>query len=593
MRSALLLVGCLLSDLLSAQGTLTCRVVDAETRSPLPYATVLVQGSTRGTITNAEGWFSLPIHGPSDSLRISFVGYRTRVVHLHAELDGRDIRMERAVHTLGEAVIRPGEDLYARVVAASNWMRAAPEVRSKLFYGMETHSDGQPVEVLNAWYNATLKGAVLEGLDLRSGSIGIAPKGERHFINFNTARAFALMDVHAEVGRFPLSPLAHRSARKLREAFTVEFVSSGHGADAVDHLRVVPRANTPGAFTLDLWLAAEGVEVRALELSCMECPRHPFVPLFPEGRIDAVDMRYRQSWTLQPPHMPEVMELDYHTTYSGPGFQDQFRTHAIMHAHDPGAPFIPALFQPRPGIEEYRMIRWLPRDTVMEQRLVAPIPTERQMRDRAFIEANDLSTNAWYDGLGHRYDLLRPAYVVWSRKDRIGIQHLRESPPEVASGHLPADRMKLRAQLYLAMDTTGGEFHYTSAAVFDGLRSMYAPTARPWIKAFLNIAFDLAEMEHRHMKERLDAPGMTVERARRIHAEHEARLRDTLDTYVRRTRRGGDMALLHQWNREVKEALGINNLMLVEPRQHVHDFLPLPTCASHPHLGLCDPTPCP
>ena len=592
MRWALTIGSCCLAALVSGQTTTIARVVDADTRAPLPYATVAIQGTTRGTITNSEGWFSLPISSATDSLRISFVGYRTMVVHHHAALDGRDIRIQRAVHELGEAVIRPGEDLYERVVAASNWMRAAPEVRSKLFYGMETHSDDQPVEVLNAWYNATFKGASLEEMDLRLGSIGIAPKGDRHFINFNTARAFALMDVHAEEGRFPLSPLAHRSARKLRETFTVERVSAGHGADAVDHLRVVPRANTPGAFTMDLWLATEGVEVRAVELTCVACTQHPFVPLFPEGRIDTVDMRYRQTWTLQPPYMPEVMELDYHTSYTGPGFQDQFRTPAIMHAHDPGAPFIPTLFEPKPGIEEYRMIRWLPRDTVLEKRLAAPVPTERQLRDRAFIATHDLANNTWYDGLAYRYDLLKPAYTVWSRKERIGVQHLRERPEQYVHGRIPPERMKLRAQLYLAMDTTGGAFHYTSAAVFDGLRSMYAPTSRHWLKAYLNIAFDLAELEHRRMQERLDVPGMTVERARRIHAEHEARLRETLDTYVRRTKRGGDMALLHQWNRQVKNELGINNLMLVEPRQDVHDFLPLPTCATHPHLGLCDPTPC-
>lgn len=571
-----------------AQETITCRVLDAQEGTPLPYATVLVQGSTSGTLSNTEGWFRLPLRGADDSLRISFVGYRTRVLHFGAALDGKDIRLQRAVHELGEAVIRPGDDLYARVVAASNWMKTAPAVRSKLFYGMETHSEGQPVEVLNAWYNATTKAASLTDLQLRSGSIGIAPKGDRHFINFNTARAFALMDIHAVGGRFPLSPLAERSVRKLREAYTVEYVSTGQGADAVDQLRVTPRAGTQGAFTMDLWLAAKGVEVRALELECVDCPRHPFVPLFPDGRIDTVDMRYRQTWSLQPPYMPEVMELEYNTVYSGTGFSDRFHTHALMHAYDRGRPFIPALFEAVPGMEEYRMISWLPRDPVLEERLVAPVPTERQVRDRDFIETHDLGSNSWYGGLAYQYDLLEPAYAVWSRSERIGLKHLHGTIPQYSSRPPEPNRVELRAQLYLAMDTTGGTFHYNSAAVFDGMRSLHAAGPRPWTRAFLNIGFDLAEMEHRRMKERLDVPGMTVDKARRIHAEHEARLRDTLDTYVRQTRRGESMALLYHWNSQVKDSLGINNMRLVEHPPLEHDFLPLPTCATHPHLGLCD-----
>ncbi len=54
-------------------------IVDSATSIPLVSATIMIDGTKIGTLSNQSGWFSIEIHS-SDVLRISLVGYSTRAI---------------------------------------------------------------------------------------------------------------------------------------------------------------------------------------------------------------------------------------------------------------------------------------------------------------------------------------------------------------------------------------------------------------------------------------------------------------------------------------------------------------------------------
>ena len=62
--------------------TVTGKVEDANTGSPLQYASVHLKNSTVSTVTNIEGEFSfkVPADKLSDSLQISYLGYTNQIV---------------------------------------------------------------------------------------------------------------------------------------------------------------------------------------------------------------------------------------------------------------------------------------------------------------------------------------------------------------------------------------------------------------------------------------------------------------------------------------------------------------------------------
>ncbi|HAQ17871.1 MAG TPA: SusC/RagA family TonB-linked outer membrane protein [Prolixibacteraceae bacterium] len=61
------------------QRTITGKVT-AEGEGPVPGVTVVVQGTTVGTITDMSGTYSIRVQGPSSVLVFSFVGYQTREI---------------------------------------------------------------------------------------------------------------------------------------------------------------------------------------------------------------------------------------------------------------------------------------------------------------------------------------------------------------------------------------------------------------------------------------------------------------------------------------------------------------------------------
>jgi len=103
----LLLSFCFLQFLGAQVHTLYGTVVDATTLEPLVAANIRIAGTTRGTITNAQGSFRLSLEQGSHRLLISFIGYRTDTLDIaidkpmeyHGKLQPYPIQLSEIVVT--------------------------------------------------------------------------------------------------------------------------------------------------------------------------------------------------------------------------------------------------------------------------------------------------------------------------------------------------------------------------------------------------------------------------------------------------------------------------------------------------------------
>ncbi len=83
LHALLTAAACLLLVCVSyAQTTVTGKVTAGEDASPLPGVNILVKGSTQGTISDADGKFSITVPSSDAALLFSFVGYVTQEVSL-------------------------------------------------------------------------------------------------------------------------------------------------------------------------------------------------------------------------------------------------------------------------------------------------------------------------------------------------------------------------------------------------------------------------------------------------------------------------------------------------------------------------------
>ncbi len=84
--------------------TITGTVLDASIGETVPGATVLVKGTTRGTATDLDGKFSLPIQSGDQILVISFVGYLAQEIEIGNQTTFT-ISLEEDIQSLEEAVV--------------------------------------------------------------------------------------------------------------------------------------------------------------------------------------------------------------------------------------------------------------------------------------------------------------------------------------------------------------------------------------------------------------------------------------------------------------------------------------------------------
>jgi TonB-linked SusC/RagA family outer membrane protein len=88
----------------TAQNVITGKVVDEENNA-LIGVSVIIQGTSNGTVTNLEGEFQLPVKDPAETtLYFSYIGYIPKTI----EVNGRstiNVQMELNIEELGEVVV--------------------------------------------------------------------------------------------------------------------------------------------------------------------------------------------------------------------------------------------------------------------------------------------------------------------------------------------------------------------------------------------------------------------------------------------------------------------------------------------------------
>lgn len=93
-------------DLITIRG----KVVDAETKAPLVFATVTVKESNVGIVTNIDGEFTLKVSPSSTNLEVSFLGYKNKTIEIGTLKDNggkNTIEMESAPIPIKEIIVKP------------------------------------------------------------------------------------------------------------------------------------------------------------------------------------------------------------------------------------------------------------------------------------------------------------------------------------------------------------------------------------------------------------------------------------------------------------------------------------------------------
>lgn len=105
MKEALLFICCCLAiiDMSAQQRSVTGRVTDGTDGSPLPGVSVVLKGTSQGTVSAGDGTFTINA-GSNDALIFSFIGFSDQEI-LVGERTTINVTMEPTVEALEEVVV--------------------------------------------------------------------------------------------------------------------------------------------------------------------------------------------------------------------------------------------------------------------------------------------------------------------------------------------------------------------------------------------------------------------------------------------------------------------------------------------------------
>ncbi|MBU0488141.1 MAG: TonB-dependent receptor [Bacteroidetes bacterium] len=97
-----------------AQNEITGKILDSQTKEPLPGVSVVITGANKGTITNVNGLFILLPDKEIDSLTISYVGYETMTVKYKENMI---VQMNPSIIQLNQVIVSASRDKELRTDA--------------------------------------------------------------------------------------------------------------------------------------------------------------------------------------------------------------------------------------------------------------------------------------------------------------------------------------------------------------------------------------------------------------------------------------------------------------------------------------------
>lgn len=108
------------TNLAFSQGQITKvrgKVFDAQTNEPLPFVNVTFKNTTQGTITSEKGEFFLESRAATDTLLVSFVGYKSVAIKVKKGVYQEiSVNLEPEAIELDAVVVKPGESQANRII---------------------------------------------------------------------------------------------------------------------------------------------------------------------------------------------------------------------------------------------------------------------------------------------------------------------------------------------------------------------------------------------------------------------------------------------------------------------------------------------
>lgn len=546
--------------ILKAQVTVVSKIVDANTKEKLIYCHVINQTTRATYITNEEGEFRMNDAKSSDSLLITYLGYKHLELTVEEAAQRKIIKLTRNAALLAEVQIPLNDKkLLDLIKDCAKALNKSPDFYSKAYLELYCEDDSTHLELLQMYFNVLCQGGHIPNFYLKAGRVALTAQEDRQFINLGSTQALALLNPALPSIGYPLNPLVLTEIF-AKELFYIKKLSDSDENNMV-HLEFEPKilSDSSRLFRGEMFIRKSDKQLLKLNLKIDNSRSHPFLTLSRRDSIASVSFNLNYYFNkIGTETRLTLIDFTFKLKYlSGANENKEMRnikTEGLLQLYDDNQLFTLPFFELDNTKNDYRKMSLIPTDNLFWQRNKTLQVTAKQQKrydlfakDGILLNFDEIENNLNPDKTNRNpFDkFFEHNNLLWSKNAIVRLTPSDKSKKEVAN---------IAVQFFLDINKFGDSLYHNSHTILDVFNTSYNLENKPEHLAYVNIYFDLCEIIRRDMAAELDKT-QDIDEMKKIYKEANKKLKEMTKAYKKDLKLGQNILNFPSWNEKVKLAL--------------------------------------
>jgi len=569
---------------LYSQTILNLQVKDSITGEPLSYCNVLEYRTKMGGITNEEGQIRFKVDSVSDVLMFSYLGYENLKISASRLIDKSTVYLIPKLFNIQEVTVTPDNNFLYEIVTKcrKQIQNNKSEHVSKVFYQVETESKDEPIELLECYYNGVHQGQTISEIKYKAGRVALATMDGNYFLTRSSSFSMAQIDIIKNNKLFPLLPLQLRK-KELQKLFELQLISSDTDSYTI---KFYPKVKSD-CFSGEMWINKRTSSLQKITFQIEETNQHPFIPMFPGDSIGKISIFISNVYkVVNQKTALDYIHFDYKFVYKSVRDTPQIAERRIIHRpihskgvlyfYDYNLPFIPNFFDYNKDLDDYRLLSFIPYNEHIWENEKGLVLTEQQKQNIGILSKQGQIINYRDFNEMPRFNIdegesknhfFHDFFVFWQDNKRVVLSREKGGlnevyPSKIINQRIPRDLYQLKVQILLDAYKVDSTIQTKSYTVFDFINTFYHLPENEYTRAFINIYFDVCEIERRKMQANLDSKLYSRPEIESIYKTALKNIELIGEQYFKEVSAGKDLEGLTKWNLYVQKELGIDNIQL-------------------------------
>ena len=548
--------------------TIKAVIVDSILGETIPFATIYNSSQQTGTLSDFNGAFILDQVQPNDTITFSFIGYEKAVLLANPTTSYDTIYLNPETQLIDEVIVFANNPFLYELLAKARKTQQNQEERSKAYFELESFHADKQLELFQGYYNGSFVGYNVAKLEMKNGRFALAPLSKRIFASTESSKALCMHNMMQANTFFPKSPFEFNKQKLIKHyKLSLHAKYINEAKRSVYLIQFEPRKEKEAYFSGMVWIDSLSNAILKTELTISNAQVHPFSAIWSTHTLDTVNLEITKSYSLEDSKVRlNTVHFNYDLVYKS--LQDSaldISTRAVLYAYNYDEVFtLPFFAFPNTSNADYRRIQLLPSDSLFwlcsnEFKLENNAAKNAFIQNEATINAHDLFRT---DTIFEKNFFENP-FVSWNG-NRILLKGLSADSSNYydARGTIAKDRYHLKVQLFVDVNEVCDSVQVITKTIFDPYESFYHFETTKESQVFLNIYFDLMEIERRKLALALESVKYDRELIREVYQNAVKRADQISNVYFKEVQRGANKEALLKWNNYVLQELHIDNIKL-------------------------------